>query len=149
MDDGSTLTIGRPGKALPHRMKLTVTTGPDCGNVVVAQRGAVIGRARQVDLQLTDPSVSSFHVELRALSDGIEVRDLESHNGTLYEGARIDRAVVPIGSVLTLGASVGPPRKLRLDARRRRIAGVIATAATLLFRPRKTVTSPTAPIGPP
>ncbi len=105
MEDGGTLTIARPGKPLPNRIKLTVVTGPDRGTTIVAKQGAVIGRARQVDLKLSDPAVSSFHVELRATGDGVEVRDLESHNGTFYEAARIERAVVPIGSTLSVGSS--------------------------------------------
>jgi len=110
MEDGGTLTIARPGKPLPHRIKLTVTAGPDAGASVVARQGAVVGRAKQVDLRLADPSVSSFHVELRATADGVDVHDLESRNGTFFEGARLSRAVVPIGSVLTLGGST-----LRVD----------------------------------
>jgi len=105
MEDGGTLTISRPGKPLPHRIKLTVTAGPDAGAQVIAKQGAVVGRAKQVDLTLGDPSVSSFHVELRATADGIDVHDLESRNGTFFEGARLSRAVVPIGSVLTIGSS--------------------------------------------
>jgi two-component system response regulator GlrR len=101
---GDTLSIARPGGVAARRIKLTVVAGPDAGATIVT-KVAVVGRAPQVDLRLGDPSVSSFHVELRAGDDGVVVRDLESHNGTTYEGARIERAVVPIGSVITVGAS--------------------------------------------
>lgn len=104
MHEGDTLTIARPGRVVPHRLKLTVVAGPDRGATILA-KVAVIGRAPQVDLRLTDPSVSSFHVELRAEPNGVFVRDLESHNGTSYEGARVERASVPIGSQITVGGS--------------------------------------------
>jgi DNA-binding NtrC family response regulator len=104
MNEGDTLSLARPGRLVAHGLKLTVVAGPDLGVTFVAKL-AVVGRAPQVDLRLTDPSVSSFHVELRATGEGAAVRDLESHNGTSYEGARIERAVVPVGAVLTLGAS--------------------------------------------
>lgn len=99
-----TLTLARPGKIVPHRLKLTVVAGPDNGSSFVGKI-AVVGRAPQVDLRLTDPSVSSFHVELRAETSGIAVRDLESHNGTSYEGARVERAVVPTSALLVLGGT--------------------------------------------
>jgi len=99
-----TLTIARPGKIVPHRLKLTVVAGPDSGATFVGKL-AVVGRAPQVDLRLTDPSVSSFHVELRADGSGIAVRDLESHNGTSYEGARVERAIVPASALLVLGGT--------------------------------------------
>jgi DNA-binding NtrC family response regulator len=78
--------------------------GPNAGASFVG-KVAVVGRAPQVDLRLSDPSVSSFHVELRAETSGIAVRDLESHNGTSYEGARVERAVVPVGATLVLGGT--------------------------------------------
>ena len=99
-----TLTIARPGKIVPHRLKLTVVAGPDNGASFVGKI-AVVGRAPQVDLRLTDPSVSSFHVELRAETSGIAVRDLESHNGTSYEGARVERAIVPTSALLVVGGT--------------------------------------------
>ncbi|HEY1958755.1 MAG TPA: sigma 54-interacting transcriptional regulator [Polyangiaceae bacterium] len=104
MHEGDTLTIARPGRVVPHRLKLTVVAGPDQGATILAKL-AVVGRAPQVDLKLSDPSVSSFHVELRVEESGVSVRDLESRNGTSYEGARIERAIVPIGSQLTLGGT--------------------------------------------
>jgi DNA-binding NtrC family response regulator len=54
---------------------------------------------------LTDVAVSSFHVELTARPDGLLVRDLSSHNGTFFAGARIASAIVPPESVLELGSS--------------------------------------------
>jgi len=57
------------------------------------------------DAPIADPTVSEFHVELSPHEDGIEVRDLDSWNGTFFEGARLTHAVVPPGGVLALGES--------------------------------------------
>jgi DNA-binding NtrC family response regulator len=73
--------------------------------VVIDGPRVLVGRASGVGLRLTDIAVSSFHVELAAASDGVVVKDLSSHNGTYYAGARIERAVVPSGAVLEVGAS--------------------------------------------
>jgi DNA-binding NtrC family response regulator len=100
-----TLSLLRSGATLPRAIKLVVAAGPDAGTSTVAQRGAVVGRAKQVDLRLTDPAVSSFHVELRVTADGIEVRDLDSRNGTFFEGARIARAALPSGAAIVVGQS--------------------------------------------
>ncbi len=104
MSQGETLTLARPGRAAAHRIRVTVVAGPDRGATILAKT-VVVGRAPQVNLRIGDPSVSSFHVELRAESSGVAVRDLESRNGTSFEGARIERAVVPLGSVLLVGSS--------------------------------------------
>ncbi len=103
MSEGETVTLLRSGAVLPRAIKLTVVAGPDSGKTVIAAQSAVAGRAKQVDLALTDTSVSSFHVELRISIHGIEVRDLDSRNGTFFEGARISRATLPPGSVLVIG----------------------------------------------
>ncbi len=105
MHEGDTLTLAqRAARLAPRRIKVTVVAGPDVGGSVAGEV-AVVGRARQADLRLTDPSVSSFHAELRATGDGVSVHDLESRNGTSFEGARLERAVVPLGAVLTLGST--------------------------------------------
>jgi DNA-binding NtrC family response regulator len=58
-----------------------------------------------VDVQLSDAKVSAFHVELTATATGIEVKDLQSRNGTYYQNARFDRGAVVSGALLEVGAS--------------------------------------------
>jgi DNA-binding NtrC family response regulator len=103
MSEGETVTLLRSGATLPRAIKLTVVAGPDAGKTVLSAQSAVAGRAKQVDLALTDVSVSSFHVELRISIHGVEVRDLDSRNGTFFEGARIARATLPPGSSIVIG----------------------------------------------
>ncbi|HHH27822.1 MAG TPA: sigma 54-dependent Fis family transcriptional regulator [Polyangiaceae bacterium] len=97
----------RDTPGLPIRsLKAEVIEGPDAG--LSAQGGAetlTLGTAETNDLCLTDPTVSRYHVELRRGGDGITVIDHGSTNGTLYQAARLERATVRPGSVLTLGHS--------------------------------------------
>lgn len=78
--------------------------GPSTGASAIGRR-ITLGRSRVADLTIDDFTVSEFHVELTGDSEGIELRDLESWNGTFFEGARISRAVVPRGSIVSLGES--------------------------------------------
>jgi len=55
-------------------------------------------------LSLADDRVSRQHAVLvRREDDLLEVRDLESHNGTFVDGARVETAVLSAGSILRLG----------------------------------------------
>jgi len=103
MSEGETVTLLRSGAVLPRAIKLTVVAGPDAGATATAPQSAVAGRAKQADLVLTDASVSSFHVEMRVTIHGVEVRDLDSRNGTFFEGARIARATLPPGASIVIG----------------------------------------------
>ncbi len=94
---------GSPG--LPVRtLCAEVVDGPNAGTKRVAETETLtIGTADGNDLVLQDPTVSRYHVELTRGGEGIRVIDHGSTNGTLFEGARIARATVPAGSLLSLG----------------------------------------------
>src|SRR5271167_3732193 len=103
---GGTHRLNRPGTPNVQALRVTVTRGPDRGaSAVVDRRGVIVGRSGGAGLRLTDIAVSSFHVELTARADGLLVRDLSSHNGTFFAGARLASAIVPPDSVLEVGAS--------------------------------------------
>ncbi len=90
-------------------VRVTVVSGPDAGMaLVIAQPRGIIGRSAGCDVRLTDPTVSAFHVEFCALEDrgGIQLTDLSSRNGTLYAGARLEKAMVPSGATLEVGSTI-------------------------------------------
>lgn len=89
----------------PNVCQLVVLNTVDKGRVVSLHDGAptVVGGATECDLVLADPTVSRRHAELHRHPAGVRIRDLGSTNGTLYEGLRIGEAVVPFGSVLSVG----------------------------------------------
>ncbi len=103
MREGSTRTIRRPRSA-PAAVRAVVVAGASRGSTAVGKK-ITLGRSRLADVTIADFTVSEFHVEIAASSDGIEVQDLDSWNGTHFEGARIQRAVVPRGATLSLGES--------------------------------------------
>jgi len=63
-----------------------------------------IGRSTGADFILDAALVSRVHCQLLALGDGaLEVRDLESTNGTYVNGARIERACLSPGDKVQVG----------------------------------------------
>ena len=91
------------------RCQVVVIDGPDAGRAatLVTTDGAeiVIGTDPDCDLVLTDERVSGRHLAVAAASGRFRVRDLDSKNGSLYEGSRITAAVVPICATIKLGRS--------------------------------------------
>ena len=97
-------------------VRVCVMSGPDAGlNQVFAVHRAIVGRSAGCDVRLSDQTVSSFHVEICAAEErgGVAVTDLSSRNGTLYAGARLDKAVVPSGATLEVGSTI---LRVELDA---------------------------------
>ncbi|HEX5106964.1 MAG TPA: FHA domain-containing protein [Vicinamibacterales bacterium] len=63
-----------------------------------------VGRATGADFIVDAALVSRVHCRLTALDDGgLEVRDLESTNGTFVNGQRIDAARLAHGDLLQVG----------------------------------------------
>jgi DNA-binding NtrC family response regulator len=81
-----------------------VVDGPDRG---ASERGdeLSVGTAEQSGLRLRDPAVSRFHLELRPSERGISLLDCGSTNGTWLGAVRVERAVVPPGTVVRVGSS--------------------------------------------
>ena len=78
----------------------------------------VIGREEGVQIVLADPEVSSIHCELRAINEGVLVKDLGSTNGTFIGPLRIKEAVVTSPTELLVGSSrlfIEPAQKKRVD----------------------------------
>jgi DNA-binding NtrC family response regulator len=103
MSESSTRTILRPRTA-PGVARVSVVAGPSSGAAATGRK-ITVGRSRVADVAIADLTVSEFHLELEAKDDGIEIRDLDSYNGTFFEGVRIARAIVPRGCVLSIGES--------------------------------------------
>jgi|SRR3954447_6558879 pSer/pThr/pTyr-binding forkhead associated (FHA) protein len=62
-----------------------------------------IGRSTGAEFILDAPMVSRLHCQLSATTEGIEVKDLDSTNGTFVNGARIASATLRAGDVLKVG----------------------------------------------
>src|SRR5258708_320219 len=98
------LTASGSGDLLARRWRVEVVDGPDRGKEIIRDSGTVVvGSHPNVDLILTDSSVSRYHAELKLLAEGVMVIDLESKNGTIVGGVRIDRALVPPDGIVRVG----------------------------------------------
>ncbi|MEO8875163.1 MAG: sigma-54-dependent Fis family transcriptional regulator, partial [Polyangiaceae bacterium] len=95
----------------------TVTTAN--GTVVpVDVDPVVIGRDAGAQVVLDDPEVSALHCELRAVSEGILVKDLGSTNGTFIGTLRVQEAAVTTTTEIQVGATkliLEPSAKRKVD----------------------------------
>jgi hypothetical protein len=73
----------------------------------LAGRGPwTVGRSEENDIVISDPNVSRRHARILRSDSGFVVEDLGSTNGTLLDGAPIDRERIEDGDELTFGQSV-------------------------------------------
>jgi DNA-binding NtrC family response regulator len=78
----------------------------------------VVGRDKGTHITLEDPEVSAVHCELRAVNEGVLVRDLGSTNGTFVGTVRIREAMITTKSELLVGQTrltIEPSNKQRVD----------------------------------
>jgi DNA-binding NtrC family response regulator len=91
---------------------------PDGARFTVDVDALVVGRDPGATIVLADPEVSAIHCEIRAVSEGILVKDLGSTNGTFLGPVRVREATVATTSELTVGRSkivIEPQAKRRVD----------------------------------
>ena len=81
-----------------------VLDGPDKGLQAEADSETLtVGTAEGNVVQLSDPTVSRFHLEFTRSEQGIGLIDLSSTNGTFVGDVRIERGIVNPGATLKLG----------------------------------------------
>ena len=106
-DPGTTRSLGNPAVPLPDQLSLVVISGPDQGSSLPIAPGTfLVGTAAGCDLRLTDDAVSRRHLEISVHPEHIEVRDLDSKNGSFYLGTRFQQIRVGIGAQLTVGSTL-------------------------------------------
>jgi DNA-binding NtrC family response regulator len=91
--------------------QLVVVDGPDRGRACRLDGKCTIGTDRDCDLVLSDERVSGKHFAIEPEASRFVVRDLESTNGTWYEGSRVAEVTLPAGSTLLAGRTA-----LRIEA---------------------------------
>ncbi len=62
-----------------------------------------MGRELDNTLRLPDPSISRHHCVIRRIGDGYEIQDLQSSNGVLVNGNRVQTSPLRNGDRITLG----------------------------------------------
>jgi hypothetical protein len=103
-EDQSTAAIS-PEEAKRHGLaREIVELVLDDQNYPLEGRGPwSVGRSEENDIVIQDPNVSRKHAQLSRLENGFVVEDLGSTNGTLLDGAPIDRERIESGDELTFG----------------------------------------------
>jgi DNA-binding NtrC family response regulator len=87
-------------------LRIEVVDGPDRGKHAVATDTAIaVGTAPDNQLAVSDFTVSRYHLEASVRPGGIAIADLGSTNGTYVGAVRIERALVPAGTTVRLGAT--------------------------------------------
>ncbi len=95
-----------------------VARTPDGAEVAIDVDPIVVGRDDGAKIKLTDPEVSAVHCELRAVNEGVLVRDLGSTNGTFVSALRVKEGVITQKSELVVGQTritIEPSAKQRVD----------------------------------
>ncbi len=106
-DDGSKTVTAHAlkFKTAPTRTVEVQTSGTP--SLVRVREGIVrIGRDADNEIMIDDPFVSRHHLEVRVYPHGVEVADLETKNGTHFQGARIRELPVVSEALLVLGKQV-------------------------------------------
>ena len=105
-DEQTIEALIRPSRPL-SRVAVRVIDGKGLGQSAELLPGqpVSIGKSPDNQLHLDDMTVSRYHVELTLRRGDIEVRDLESMNGTFIGEVRVARALVRPGTKLTIGAN--------------------------------------------
>lgn len=83
---------------------LVTKEGVDKGKVFDLKEGRnLVGRQRDAEIGLLDPSVSRYHAQLEISTQHILLSDLGSTNGTLYNGEMITTTILSSGSEFQVG----------------------------------------------
>jgi hypothetical protein len=102
-------TAGRLAEPLEERARARAETALlllDGKRLVVGPAGVTLGRSRQADVVLNDPSVSRQHAEVRPRGGSWVLTDLGSTNGSRINGRSVEGSeVIRPGDEIELGAT--------------------------------------------
>lgn len=85
---------------------LIIESGPESGRRVDLGGALVIGRQSRSGLTIQDPKASREHTRLEPAAGAWAVVDLESRNGTMLNGRKIQREFLSAGDRITIGQTV-------------------------------------------
>ena len=88
------------------RAYMIVLTGSNVGEMYRLQPGeTIIGRASTVAIQLGDDGISRRHARVVVEGTVVRIEDLQSSNGTLVNGARVDVQLLKDGDKIQIGST--------------------------------------------
>lgn len=96
------------GLRLPDNLDviLTVESGPQASQSFILHKArTVIGR-KGADIALEDPEISRHHCVIEVRERNVNLKDLDSTNGTFFDGERARAAVLMEGAMFRIGSSL-------------------------------------------
>jgi predicted Zn finger-like uncharacterized protein len=84
---------------------LSITTGPEKGTVHKLTKPRVVVGRQGSDIPLNDPEISRFHCVLEVRETHINLKDMDSTNGTFYGEERVRAAMLEDGAEFRIGTS--------------------------------------------
>lgn len=97
-----------PGLKLPENKKvvLSILSGPSKGRSHTLNNPRVVLGRQGADLALSDPEISRHHCLLEVRDTYINLKDMDSTNGTFYEEERVRAAMLQDGAEFRIGGSL-------------------------------------------
>jgi len=97
-----------PGLRLPEEAKvvLSILSGPSKGESHTLTKPRVMLGRRGADIPLNDPEISRHHCLLEVRETYINLKDLDSTNGTFLNEERVRAAMLRDGTEFRIGGSV-------------------------------------------
>ena len=85
---------------------LTVESGPQANkSYTLSKPRTVIGR-KGAEIALEDPEISRNHCVIEVRERDVNLKDLDSTNGTFFEGERARAALLKEGALFRIGSSI-------------------------------------------
>jgi hypothetical protein len=97
-----------PSLKLPARatVVLTITDGPAKGETHKLSKARVMVGRKGTDVPLADPEISRNHCLLEVRDTYINLKDMDSTNGTFFDGERVRAAMLQDGSEFRVGTTM-------------------------------------------
>jgi predicted Zn finger-like uncharacterized protein len=101
----SSLVMQDPTAVLPRTktVVLTIIAGPDTGATHTLKKPRVVVGREGADIALQDPEISRHHCVVEVREDYVNLRDLDSTNGTFFEKERVRAAMLGQGAEFRIG----------------------------------------------
>jgi predicted Zn finger-like uncharacterized protein len=96
------------GLRLPQttNVVLSILSGPDKGKVHKLTKPRVVVGRQGADIPLKDPEISRYHCALEVRDTYINLKDMDSTNGTFYDEERVRAAMLQDGAEFRIGTSL-------------------------------------------
>ena len=85
---------------------LSILSGPSKGEKHTLSKPRVVLGRKGADIPLNDPEISRHHCLLEVRETHINLKDMDSTNGTFYDEERVRAAMLQDGTEFRIGGSL-------------------------------------------